>query len=354
MKRKFQRVAASPAPAAQPTPVVRSFTMGEATPVLDGYDLLDLWECVSAGQYYEPPVSREYLAKCQRVNAHHRSALEYKRLQVVRHFIPHPKLSRAEFDGLVLDWLTFADMFVERVPNAWGGVAMYRRALAKWTRRGVDNLDQYFYLRPDVLGQSVHAFAPGAVFHLHAADVNQELYGVPDYLPALQSALLNESATLFRRRFYNNGAHAGFLLYSSDAIMGQKTADAIADALDAVRGKGNFKNVFAHVPGGDPDKIKLISFNEQGAKDDFLNIKDVSRDDVLAAHRMPPVLLGIVPKSAGGLGKITEAADVYHATAIEPIMTTLQAFNTWAGDEVVRFMPYQPMAKDAAAPPAAP
>jgi capsid portal protein len=38
------------------------------------------------------------------------------------------------------------------------------------------------------------------VFHLLEPDINQELYGMPEYLSALNSAWLNESATLFRRK----------------------------------------------------------------------------------------------------------------------------------------------------------
>ena len=55
-----------------------------------------------------------------------------------------------------------------------------------------------------------HKFAPGSVFHLLEPDINQELYGMPEYLSALNSAWLNESATLFRRKYYQNGAHAGY------------------------------------------------------------------------------------------------------------------------------------------------
>ena len=213
--------------------------------------------------------------------------------------------------------------------------------LAKWTRRGRENLNQYFYLVP---GELEHAFEPGTVFHLRGADVNQEIYGVPDYLAALQSALLNESATLFRRRFYNNGAHAGFILYSTDSQLSGEAVQAISDQLRAVQGKGNFKNLFIHAPNGKADGLKLIPFNEVAAKDDFLNIKDVSRDDVLAAHRMPPVLLGIVPKNAGSLGDIARAADVYYYTEVAPLMETLRQLNDWAGDELIRFRPYQPLA----------
>lgn len=39
---------------------------------------------------------------------------------------------------------------------------------------------------------------------------------MPEWLAVVQSALLNESATLFRRRYYTNGLHAGFILYMTD------------------------------------------------------------------------------------------------------------------------------------------
>lgn len=324
--------------------------MGDAIPVLDGRWMLDLWEVGSFGRWYEPPVSREYLAKCLRVNAHHASAITYKRQLLERSFIPHPLLSREAFSGFALDWLTFADAFLAPVRNRLGGIIQYERILSKWTRRGRDDLSQYFYLTP---GKIEYEYQPGEVLHLRAPDVNQEIYGVPDYLASLQSALLNESATLFRRRFYNNGAHAGFILYSTDAQMSDKAVQAINDQLRAVQGKGNFRNLFVHVPEGKPDGLKLIPFNEVAAKDDFLNIKDVSRDDVLAAHRMPPVLLGIVPKGSSGFGDIARAADVYYLTEIEPIMQAMQQVNEMAGDELIRFKPYSPMATAQAASAAA-
>lgn len=322
--------------------LVEGYQIGDAIPVLDGHSLLDVWECVSfGGRWYEPPIPREYLAKCLRVNAHHQSCITKKRQMLECAFIPHRLLSREEFSAFVLDWLIFADGFLSPVRNRLGGILRYERVMAKWTRRGRQDLSQYFYLVP---GELEHSFEPGAVFHLRAADVNQEIYGVPDYLAALQSALLNESATLFRRRFYNNGAHAGFILYSTDTSLSNEAVSAIIDQLRAVQGRGNFKNLFVHAPNGKPDGLKLIPFNEVAAKDDFLNIKDVSRDDVLAAHRMPPVLLGIVPKSAGSFGDIARAADVYYYTEVAPLMESLKSFNEWAGDEIIKFRDYQPLA----------
>ncbi|ELY4977640.1 hypothetical protein H0207_13995 [Shigella flexneri] len=44
-----------------------------------------------------------------------------------------------------------------------------------------------------------YQFTKGSIFHLMEPDINQEIYGLPGYLSAIPSALLNESATLFRR-----------------------------------------------------------------------------------------------------------------------------------------------------------
>lgn len=62
-----------------------------------------------------------------------------------------------------------------------------------------------------------YALTPGSIFRLLEHDINQEIYGLPGYLSAIPSALLNESATLFRRKHYINRSHAGFIMYMTDA-----------------------------------------------------------------------------------------------------------------------------------------
>ena len=178
------------------------------------------------------------------------------------------------------------------------------------------------------------------MFHLREHDINQEIYGLPEYLATLQSAWLNESATLFRRKYYNNGSHAGFILYISDPAQQQEDVDAMRDALRQAKGPGNFRNMFLYSPNGKKDGIQVIPISEVSAKDDFLNIKNVSRDDVLAAHRVPPQLMGIVPGNTGGFGAVRPAAEVFARNEIEPLQTRFMELNDWLGEEVVRFVPY--------------
>ena len=185
-----------------------------------------------------------------------------------------------------------------------------------------------------------HEFKPGSVFHLIEPDINQEVYGLPEYLSTLQAAWLNESATLFRRKYYNNGSHAGFILYMTDPAQAQGDVDALREAMRNAKGPGNFRNLFMYSPNGKKDGIQLLPISEVAAKDDFTSIKNVSRDDVLAAHRVPPQLMGIVPGNTGGFGAVKPAAEVFARNELEPLQARFKALNEWFGEELVRFVPY--------------
>jgi capsid portal protein len=60
----------------------------------------------------------------------------------------------------------------------------------------------------------------------------------------------------------------------------------------------------------------------------------VTRDDVLAAHRALPQLMGIMPSNAGGFGAVEPAARVFARNELVPL-------NDWLGQEVVRFNKYE-------------
>src|SRR3546814_12296334 len=89
------------------------------------------------------------------------------------------------------------------------------------------------------------------------------------------------------------------------------------DALRKSKGPGNFRNLFVHSPNGKENGIKLLPIAEAGAKVEFLGIKNTTRYDVLAAHRVPSQLLGIVPANAGGFGAVTKVTDAFFAVDID-------------------------------------
>lgn len=316
-------------------PGVQSFSFGDPEPVTSMRDFFyeGLW--LSADEWYEPPVPFSILAKSYRATAHHGSALQVKRNILLRTFIPHPLLGRSTFSALALDYLVFGNGYLEDRRGRLGKKLPLHHLRAKYTRRG--NNDRYWWV-PNYLNRT--ELPSGRIIHLMEPDIDQDIYGLPDYLGSLQSAWLNESATLFRRRYYLNGSHAGFIMYVSDPAQDQKDIDAMREALKASKGVGNFRNLFLYSPNGKKDGIQIIPVSEVAAKDEFLNMKNITRDDQLAGHRIPPQLMGIVPGNAGGFGDVEKAATVFVANELEPLQARFEEINERLGEEVVRFRPY--------------
>ncbi|MFC4256669.1 phage portal protein [Altererythrobacter xixiisoli] len=311
---------------------VEAFTFGDPEPVLSRATMMDMLECYDNGRWYEPPLSRDGLARAFKASPHHSSAIILKRNMLAASFVPSPMLGRSAFAAMVLDYLVFGDCYVQEIRNRLGGVLRLEHSLAKYTRRGLET--GRFWWVPNHKDEV--AFDLGAVHQLRAADINQEIYGVPEYLSALQSALLNENATLFRRRYFENGSHAGYILYATGEFA-DGDVDKMREALKRSKGPGNFRNLFVHSPNGKENGIKLLPIAQVGANDEFLGIKNTTRDDVLAAHRVPPQLLGIVPANAGGFGDVTKATDAFFELEIEPLQAVFLELNEMAGLEVVRF-----------------
>jgi len=318
-----------------PAKDVEAFTFGEPETVLNGRDVMDYTESWFSGRWYEPPISFDGLAKSYRVGPHHSSAIQVKKNMLVKMFKPHKLLSRQEFEKFVLDDIVFGNAYLEKVESRMREPMRLKHSLAKYTRRAKN--DRYWFVHSYA---NPHEFAEGSVFHLLQPDINQELYGLPEYLSSLQSAWLNESATVFRRRYYDNGSHAGFILYINDASQSADDIDSIRKALKDSKGPGNFRNLFLYAPDGKKDGIQVIPISEVMAKDEFFNIKNVTRDDLMAGHRVPPQMMGVIPMNTSGLGDPATAAKVFAANEAVPMQERYRAINDWIGEEVVRFDPY--------------
>jgi PBSX family phage portal protein len=316
---------------------IEAFTFGDPEGVLDRRDILSLLECPDNGKWYEPPISMDGLSRSSRSAVHHASAMYVKRNILVSCYEPHPLLSRTDFAIFAHEFLVFGNAYLERRDSMLREPMKLKPAKAKFTRRSLD-LDTYYFVPK---WNEEHKFKKGKVFHLMEPDIDQEIYGLPEYIPALHSAWLNEAATLFRRKYYKNGSHAGFILYMTDPAHSDADVEALRKALRDSKGPGNFRNLFMYAPNGKKDGLQLIPVSEVAAKDEFAGIKNITRDDQLAMHRVPPQLMGIVPNNTGGFGDAEKAAAVFNANEIGYYQGRMMELNEWLGDEVIKFKPYE-------------
>lgn len=313
------------------------FSFGDPVPMLDQREIFDYLECpVVQDSWYDPPLSFEGLAQSLRSGIHHSSPIFVKTSLLVSTLQPNGMLGERDASGFILDYLVFGNAFLELRRNGLGEPWRLKRSLAKYTRVGVEPGVYWF----TGAGREPYQFPKGQVFHLMEPDVNQEVYGLPQYLAALHSTWLGESAVLFRRKYYINGGHMGFVLYMTTPTANKDDVTKIEKAMENAKGTGNFKNLFIWSPNGAEKGIQVIPISEIATKDDFSAIKKETRADQLLAHRVPPQMMGIVPENDGGFGDVEKAARVFARNELVPLQARIREINSWLGEEVIRFNPY--------------
>jgi PBSX family phage portal protein len=267
-------------------------------------------------------VSRAGLAKLLRANAHHGAIPKFKRNLLLREFIASAGCSTETMGRAGLDYMVFGEAYFYNDTNAFGQVLELQHLPAINMRVKVDG--GYVMLLPD---NKEIEFEQHEISHVLDYDVEQNIYGIPDYLGGLQALLLNEAATLFRRRYYSNGAHAGYIFYTNDPDLTEEDEDELRAQISASKGVGNFRSMFVNIPNGKENAIQIIPVGDFQAKDELEKVKNITRNDVIAAWRMNPALAGIIPENTGGFGDIEKIDRVYTSNEIRPICQLFNQLN---------------------------
>lgn len=162
------------------------------------------------------------------------------------------------------------------------------------------------------------------------------------YNPNVKNALVLKAYDIIsHRRLEFDAGHAGFIMYMTDAAQNQEDVNNLRNAMKSAKGPGNFRNLFMYSPNGKKDGLQIIPLSEVAAKDEFLNIKNVSRDDMMAAHRVPPQMMGIMPNNVGGFGDVEKASKVFVRNELLPLQKRLEELNRWLGENVINFTNYE-------------
>ncbi|WP_231906553.1 phage portal protein [Pseudomonas sp. StFLB209] len=254
------------------------------------------------------------MAKLLRANAHHGAIPKFKRNLLLREFIASEGCSAQTMSRAALDYNVFGESYFFKHCNAFGQCLELEHLMAINMRVKIDG--GFVMLLPD---NKELEFDEDEIVHIMDYDVEQNIYGIPDYLGGLQALLLNEAATLFRRRYYSNGAHAGYIFYTNDPDLSEKDEQELQAQIAGSKGVGNFRSMFVNIPGGHENAIKIIPIGDFQAKDELEKVKNITRNDIIAAWRMNPALAGIIPENSGGFGDIEKIDRVYTSNEIRPI-----------------------------------
>ncbi len=325
-KQRYTNTAQQNHVAATNAPVERSmaFKFGDPESVLSSSPADYLGVFAGAGDYYEPPVSLIGLGKILRANGYHSTIPPFRRNRLLQYYVSNGVLSDRDLGAASIDYDVFGNCYFQKIFNVFGQVIQFKHLPAINMRKHKKS-DVYCQLQKS--GEKPIEFMPGEVVHFMEYDVNQQIYGIPQYYGGINSVLLSEEATLFRRKYYTNGAHMGYILYTSDASMSEEDEKMIKEQISKSKGVGNFRSLYLNIPNGKKDSVQLIPVGDIATKDEFERIKNISRSETLAMWRMQPALSGMIPENTGGFGDITKIADVYFEYETVPMQDVFLQLN---------------------------
>ena len=263
---------------------------------------------------YTIPVDRLALSQLPNMNPQHGGIVQARRNMLLSTYISGG-LSKTDAMSAFQELIIFGDCYLLKLRNIFGTVVGLTPLMSLYVRahKNDDEDDITGWVLPSKNETIIYPFDD--VIQIKMPDTQQQVYGYPDYMGGVNSAMLNSEATMFRRRYYSNGAHMGYIFYTNDPNMTDEIENEIKEKIENSKGVGNFKNMFVNIPDGSEKAIQLIPVGDlNSAKDEFANIKNISAQDLLNAHRFPAGLSGVIPANGSNTGDVTKLRKNYMAT----------------------------------------
>lgn len=263
---------------------------------------------------YPVPVERLALSQLPNINPQHGGIVQARRNMLLSTY-SGGGLTNSQAMAWFFDFILFGDAYLLKRRNIFGQVVQLLPLMSLYVRakKNSDETAIESFILP-TKNDAIH-YGVNEIIQIKMPDPQQQVYGLPDYLGGVNSAMLNSESTMFRRRYYNNGAHMGYIFYTNDPNMSDEMEAEIKAKIENSKGVGNFKNMFVNIPQGSEKAIQLIPVGDlNSAKDEFANIKNISAQDLLNAHRFPAGLAGVIPANGSNTGDVTKLRKNYMAT----------------------------------------
>ncbi|MCI6989410.1 MAG: phage portal protein [Campylobacter sp.] len=168
-------------------------------------------------------------------------------------------------------------------------------------------------------------------FYLKYHSSKSRYYGEPDYLDCINAILLNSKADTYNNTFFDNGARPDIAIIFENSEPSKEQISAFKEFFSKdFKGVNNaHKALLVFGNNGVNDSNAKIRFEKLGGVDDlsFKKLKNVVRDEIVAAHGVPPRLVGVVQGNGlGGSGELMGQLHQFNELVIKPKIETIEYF----------------------------
>jgi hypothetical protein len=240
----------------------------------------------------DPIFSVEAVAQLYYQNVYHRKALLLK-ASLLSNLEDGSKLESAITDGMPKQFLKAFILNLEIFGNAFIEMAhKHLYILPSYYARVDINHNIYQWhdnKKTPIEGKQLAYYSPRSTY-----------YGEPDYLASLEAIATNAKIDAFNNAFFSNSARADKAIIFEGAEPSDEQLGAFREFFGSnFRGYNNAHKTLVISAQGENAKVKIEDLSKI---DDlsFEKLKSVTRDEIIAAHGVPPRMMGVV--TAGNLG----------------------------------------------------
>ncbi len=262
----------------------------------------------------DPHINFDLLLKFYYFNVYHQRSIRLKAALLSQYtnsdlekFIPDNEIANYFLYALTMDMEIYGNAFLEQAGTKSDFYLYHVLGF-----QGRVNKNKEIYQIPENNEDPVKLDG----FHFKYHSPSSKYYGEPDYLTTLEQINTTKQADQYNSSFFKNGARPGFGIVFENSSPNQEQVNSFKQFFGSnFKGYSNaHKSLVLHTgktsDGANPAKVRLEKLS--GVEDmSFEKLKNVTRDEIIAAHGVPPRLVGVM--SVGGLGGGRELIDQLHA-----------------------------------------
>ncbi len=263
---------------------------------------------------------------------------DYRRIkQLLDNPNPHPSETFTEICyRSQIDYQAVGNLFMEVPRNLKQEPVEIYHARAKTMRRDKSLKRGYWQLQKAktqefrAWGQQATNPIKNEILHFYAYDPEQSHYGIAEWYPSLAEMILDRSVVEYNINLFLNQLMAKFIIVVEGGQLSPTAKTSLKDYLS--KNFHGIKNAGRTIilSSDDPNvKIRIekleISFGEKS--DPKSGTRSISRDNVIAAHGIPPRLMSIINAGQLGGGNENEGQlTVFKSTIIDPEQSRFEEF----------------------------
>ena len=163
--------------------------------------------------------------------------------------------------------------------------------------------------------------------HLYYYSPNSRFYGEPDYLAAMLSILTNQKADSFNNAFFENSARADTTIIFENSEPDEMQLNAFKEFFGSnFKGTGNAHKTLVLTANGENAKVRIEDLSKV-SDISFEKLKNLNRDEIIAAHGVPPRMVGVMTAGQlGGSGEVTGQLHSFNELTIIPKQDQIEWF----------------------------